>query len=87
MQTTAGFIIRRNAAAGFIITGTGVFCFYQSDGLADGLAADTISSLVMKKARGRTNWIIGAGGDETAATLSRMYEKGFSGPLWEYLIR
>ena len=56
--------------------------FYSSDGMM----ADTILSLVMEKSRGRDNWIIGAGGEKTAATLSRMYEKGFSGPLWEYLI-
>jgi len=31
--------------------------------------------------------VVGAGGQETAATIDRMYEKGFSGPLWEYLIR
>jgi radical SAM superfamily enzyme YgiQ (UPF0313 family) len=43
--------------------------------------------IIMKKARSRPNWIIGAGGDKTATTLSRMYDRGFSGPLWEYLIR
>ena len=42
---------------------------------------------VVEKAAGRVNWVIGAGGESTAATLDRMYEKGFSGPLWEYLIR
>ncbi len=57
--------------------------FYQSNGIK----TDTISALVVEKARGRANWIIGAGGEKTAVTLRRMYEKGFSGPLWEYLIR
>ena len=38
-------------------------------------------------ADGHTNRIIGAGGDEMADIISRMYERGYSGPLWEYLIR
>jgi hypothetical protein len=42
---------------------------------------------VEKAARGRTNWVIGAGGDQTGKVLERMYAKGFSGPLWEFLIR
>ena len=42
---------------------------------------------VVEKAAGRVNWVIGTGGEATATTLGRMYEKGFSGPLWEYLIR
>jgi len=36
---------------------------------------------------GHPNRIIGAGGDEMADIISRMYERGYSGPLWEYLIR
>lgn len=48
---------------------------------------DTILRRVAEKAAGRINWVVGAGGDDTAATVSRMYAKGFSGPLWEYLAR
>lgn len=42
---------------------------------------------VKEKAGGRPNWVIGAGGDAAADAVSRLYERGFSGPLWEYLIR
>ncbi len=42
---------------------------------------------VREKADGRRNWVIGAGGDETAEAVSSLYERGFSGPLWEFLIR
>ncbi|MEA3232876.1 MAG: lipid biosynthesis B12-binding/radical SAM protein [Thermodesulfobacteriota bacterium] len=38
-------------------------------------------------ADGHPNRIIGAGGDKMANIISRMYERGYSGPLWEYLIR
>jgi len=38
-------------------------------------------------ADGHPNRIIGAGGDEMADIISRMYDRGYSGPLWEYLIR
>jgi hypothetical protein len=33
------------------------------------------------------NWVIGAGGDETADIVSRLYARGHTGPLWEYLIQ
>ncbi len=33
----------------------------------------------------RPNWVIGSGGQETARTLLRLYEKGYKGPLWEML--
>jgi len=49
--------------------------------------ADAIQRRINEKAAGRANWVIGAGGQEAAATINRMFEKGFSGPLWEYLIR
>ena len=48
---------------------------------------DDIEQQVAKKAKGRVNWVVGAGGDATADIIRRMYAKGFSGPLWEYLIR
>lgn len=57
--------------------------FYQDGNINDA----AIRQRVAEKASGRINWVIGAGGQETAATLDRMYKKGFSGPLWEYLIR
>ena len=57
--------------------------FYQSTAIG----RDEILQRVVATARGRDNWVIGAGGDETGELLERMYEKGFTGPLWEYLIR
>jgi len=38
-------------------------------------------------ADGRTNWVVGSGGEIMAKIISRMYSRGHSGPLWEYLIR
>lgn len=57
--------------------------FYQARQTGD----DVVREKVSEKAAGRVNWVVGAGEDGTAATLGRMYERGFSGPLWEYLIR
>jgi radical SAM superfamily enzyme YgiQ (UPF0313 family) len=48
---------------------------------------DEIQRRVEKAANGRSNWVIAAGGDETGKVIESMYEKGYSGPLWEYLIR
>jgi radical SAM superfamily enzyme YgiQ (UPF0313 family) len=42
---------------------------------------------VATRAQGRINWVIGSGGTDTSSIISRMYQKGYSGPLWEYLIR
>lgn len=42
---------------------------------------------VREKTAQRVNWIIGAGGEEIFSIVSRMYQKGYSGPLWEYLVR
>ena len=57
--------------------------FYESDGISRQYILDQVAS----RAAGRTNWIIGAGSSETSSIISRMYQKGYSGPLWEYLIR
>lgn len=46
-----------------------------------------IEQLVREQARDRVNWIIGSGGADAASTVERMYGKGYTGPLWEYLIR
>lgn len=51
------------------------------------LDAEDIAQQVAEKAKGRVNWVVGAGGDATGDIIRRMYAKGFSGPLWEYLIR
>ena len=57
--------------------------FYESSDITN----DDIIRRVKEKAGGRVNWIIGAGEEETSKVLSRMYERGRTGPLWEYLIR
>jgi radical SAM superfamily enzyme YgiQ (UPF0313 family) len=57
--------------------------FYES---AD-IQRERIIEQVTAKAAKRINWVFGAGGDETGELVRRMYEKGYSGPLWEFLIR
>ncbi len=57
--------------------------FYRSPSISNA----SIMEKVEKKADGRINWITGAGGEETEKIITRMYESGYSGPLWEYLIR
>jgi len=49
--------------------------------------SDEIVRQVQKEANKRLNWIIGAGGEETAKIISRLYQRGHCGPMWEYLIR
>ncbi|MDP2645205.1 MAG: lipid biosynthesis B12-binding/radical SAM protein [Desulfobacterales bacterium] len=56
--------------------------FYRS-----ALPPDTIAGRVKERSRGRPNWIIGSGGSQTAGIIARLYGRGHSGPLWEYLIR
>ncbi len=49
--------------------------------------SDEIIERVRQEAGDRINWVIGAGGEETAKTISRLYQHGHCGPMWEYLIR
>lgn len=56
--------------------------FYKSSAID----IEAIVDLVKKKTGSRPNWIIGSGGDKTAQTLSKMYDRGFWGPLWELLV-
>jgi len=57
--------------------------FYQSPAIS----SEAIQDAAREAARGRFNWVIGAGDPETAALVEKMYARGFTGPLWEYLIR
>jgi len=57
--------------------------FYQSGSLS----SEEIINMVSRHAKGRMNWIIGAGGEQTAKIVSRMYDLGYSGLLWEHLIQ
>lgn len=57
--------------------------YYQSPAIS----SDEIIRQVKDRSQARVNWIIGSGGEETAQLLTRMYDRGYTGPLWEYLIR
>lgn len=57
--------------------------FYQSPAIS----SEAIEMAAREAARGRFNWVIGGGDPETAALVEKMYARGFTGPLWEYLIR
>ncbi|MBF0102865.1 MAG: cobalamin-dependent protein [Desulfobacterales bacterium] len=47
---------------------------------------DEIISKVQERSLQRKNWVIGSGGNETALLLAKLYRRGYTGPLWEYLI-
>jgi len=84
-----------------IYPGTPLFTLSESEGLVDDsielldpvfyssqeISKRHILDRVREKAARRVNWIIGAGGEESFSIVSRMYQKGYSGPLWEYLVR
>jgi radical SAM superfamily enzyme YgiQ (UPF0313 family) len=57
--------------------------FYE----ADDIDHDTILELVTDRAVDRINWIVGSGGEESAQTVAKLHKRGFTGPLWEYLVR
>lgn len=57
--------------------------FYQSPHISDEFIMDKVA----ERKNGRINWITGAGGDETEKMITLMYDKGYSGPLWEFLIK
>ncbi|MBR9981036.1 MAG: cobalamin-dependent protein [Desulfatitalea sp.] len=57
--------------------------FYRPPGLDITQAIEKVTD----HARARDNWVVGAGGETVVKIMARMYRRGFSGPLWEYLIR
>lgn len=57
--------------------------FYEPPSI--GLA--TIAGRLDAHARGRDNWVQGAGGERAVRIMTRMYQRGRTGPLWEYLVR
>ncbi len=57
--------------------------FYE----ADAIKHSEIDRMVKEQGGDRINWIIGSGGDKSAKIISRMHQKGYVGPLWDYLIR
>jgi len=48
---------------------------------------EEIMKMVEVHANGRLNWIIGAGEAKATRILPKLYRRGFTGPLWEYLIQ
>ncbi len=56
--------------------------FYQSDGIS----TEEIEEMIIDKAAGRRNWVIGSGGSEMNRIMARLYSRGRVGPLWEKLI-
>ena len=56
--------------------------FYRSQAIDEA----AILAQVQEHAGGRTNWLIGAGGENVEKALTRLHTKGFVGPLWEFLI-
>ncbi|RUM36902.1 MAG: B12-binding domain-containing radical SAM protein [Desulfobulbus sp.] len=57
--------------------------FYQPDRIDH----DSIRVLVTERAAGRSNWIVGSGGEQSARIVEKLHRRGFTGPLWEYLVR
>lgn len=57
--------------------------FYE----ADAIDRTAIEAQVTARAGKRINWVIGSGGTQNAAAVKKMYERGHSGPLWEFLAR
>lgn len=56
--------------------------FYQPSSIS----LTDIALRVESHARGRMHWIHAAGSEQTSQILSRMYQRGHTGLLWEYLI-
>ncbi len=53
----------------------------------DDMDRETIETVVSQRANDRSNWVIGSGGTRTAAAIRAMHRQGYTGPLWEYLLR
>ncbi len=53
----------------------------------DAIDRETIEILVSQQAEGRSNWVLGSGGADTAKVVDTMHRRGYTGPLWEYLAR
>jgi radical SAM superfamily enzyme YgiQ (UPF0313 family) len=50
------------------------------------ITLDEIHDMVVRRSRGRRNWVIGSGDEQMAAILKRMYQRGHIGPLWDRLV-
>lgn len=54
---------------------------------ADDIDLQTIEAMVKERVGMRTNCLIGSGSPEAINAVNRLYSRGFTGPLWEHLIR
>lgn len=57
--------------------------FYQPDNIDH----RTIEELVTARVGKRSNCLVGSSGPGEIKAVSKMYSRGYTGPLWEYLIR
>ncbi len=57
--------------------------FYRSTHIS----GKDIMQVVEDHANGRFNWIVGSGESKATRVLPKLYERGFTGPLWEHLIQ
>lgn len=57
--------------------------FYRSPHIS----GKEIMQLVENHADGRFNWLVGAGESKATRVLPKLYDRGFTGPLWEHLIQ
>ena len=53
----------------------------------DAIDRQTIESLVTTRLGKRVNCIVGSGGPDEVTSVSRLHARGYTGPLWEHLIR
>ena len=51
-----------------------------------GLPLETLAEMVATRSRGRRHWVIGSGNEQMAAAMTRMYQRGRIGPLWDLLV-
>lgn len=58
-------------------------CYYHSSEVPPA----EIQEQVAARARGRTSWVIGSGGETVGRIVARLHARGHVGPLWEKMIR
>ena len=57
--------------------------FYRSKHIS----GEEIMQSVENHANGRFNWIVGSGENKVTRVLPKLYDRGYTGPLWEHLIQ
>jgi radical SAM superfamily enzyme YgiQ (UPF0313 family) len=56
--------------------------YYRSPAITD---AEVLTAL-SDRGKNRPNWVFGAGDEKMVRRMDMMFERGYTGPLWEYLI-